>query len=168
MDKKKQYDISARVYDSRYSEIQKEKYAFFLKNIELKEPILDLGCGSGLLQEFLGQKVKLFGCDFSEKMLEIARKRGEIAKLCDLNKKFPYKNDFFNIILSFTVLQNVEQQENFLKEAKRILKLKGIFILTTLKKTTKEKQIIKLIEKYFSIQEITDCGEDFGFVLNKP
>ena len=135
-----------------------------LTKVALKEPILDLGCGTGLLQEFMPDK-KIFGCDFSEKMLAIAKKRGEIVKLCDLNKKFPYEAKKFATILSFTVLQNVEQQENFLAGAKRILKKDGIFVLTTLKKTTNEKQLKKLIEKYFVIQEIMDCGEDFGFVL---
>mgnify|MGYP001559979596 CR=1 FL=1 len=159
------YDLSADSYDSRYREIQFEKFRIMLSELELKEPILDLGCGSGLLQEFLGLKIKLFGCDFSEKMLELAKKRGEIVKVCDLNEKLPYADNQFATILSFTVLQNVENVNNFLKEAKRILKPNGIFILTTLKKTTEEKKLIKLIEKYFSIQEVADCGEDLGFVL---
>ncbi|MBI2041316.1 MAG: class I SAM-dependent methyltransferase [DPANN group archaeon] len=160
------YNLSVDSYDSRYREIQFEKFRIMLSGIELKEPILDLGCGTGLLREFLGRKVKLFGCDFSEKMLEKAKARGEIVSVCDLNKKFPYENDFFNTVLSFTVLQNVKDVNNFLKEAKRILKKDGIFVLTTLKKTTNEKKLIKLIEKYFVVQEITDCGEDVGFILN--
>ena len=136
-----------------------------LRQFSWEEPILDLGCGTGLLQEFLGRKVKLFGCDFSEKMLSKAKSRGEIISICDLNRKLPYENEKFTTILSFTVLQNVEEQENFLREAKRVLKRDGIFVLTTLKKVTGEKQLIKLIEKYFIVQEITDCGEDLGFVL---
>jgi len=162
MDKKKQYDLSAEVYDSRYSEIQREKYAFFLKNIELKEPILDVGCGTGLLKEFLTDK-KIFGCDFSEKMLAIAKKRGEIVKLCDLNKKFPYENVFFNTILSFTALQNVEDVNNFLKEAKRILKPNGVFVLTYLNKFDFEKDI----KKHFKVINKKEFSEDIGFVLLK-
>src|SRR3989344_6381346 len=136
------------------------------KQFSWEEPILDLGCGTGLLQEFLGRKVKLFGCDFSEKMLEQAKQRGEKTKFCNLNIELPYKNEQFATILSFTVLQNVENVDNFLQEVKRCLKMSGVFVLTTLKKTTNEKQLIKLIEKYFAIQELTDCGEDVGFVLN--
>ncbi len=162
------YDLSADSYDSRYREIQFEKFRIMLPEVELKEPILDLGCGTGLLKEFLGKKAKLFGCDFSEKMLAIAEKRGEIVSAADLNKKFPYEDETFATILSFTVLQNVENREAFLMDVKRCLKKPmGIFILTVLKKTTNEKQLVKLIEKYFVIQEITDCGEDWGFVLRK-
>jgi len=179
------YEKSAEFYDSRYKDIQFEKYSIMLSKIALtqenpagfsaprklpkqfswEEPILDLGCGTGLLQEFIPDK-KIFGCDFSEKMLERAKERGEVTKVADLNKKLPYEDDSFATILSFTVLQNVENVDNFLKEVKRCLKMSGIFVLTTLKKTTNEKQLIKLIEKYFAIQELTDCGEDVGFVLN--
>ncbi len=162
---KQDYDLSADSYDSRYREIQFEKFRIMLSEVELKEPILDLGCGTGLLQEFLGRKVKLFGCDFSEKMLALAEKRGEIVQLCDLNGRLPYADGQFATILSFTVLQNVGAQENFLAEAKRVLKKDGIFVLTVLKKTTDENKLIKLIEKHFTVQEITDCGEDFGFIL---
>ncbi len=164
---KKSYNASAFVYDSRYRDIQFDKYKTMLKNIELKEPILDLGCGTGLLKEFLGKKVQVYGCDFSENMLEIARKRGEITEVCDLNGKLPYEDEKFATILSFTVLQNIENQNGFLKEAKRILKKDGVFVLTALKKVTDEKKLIKLLKKYFNIQELTDCGEDLGFVLRK-
>ncbi|MBI4095889.1 MAG: class I SAM-dependent methyltransferase [DPANN group archaeon] len=112
---KEDYNKSVDTYDSRYREIQFEKFRIMLSGIELKEPVLDLGCGTGLLQEFLGKRVKLFGCDFSEKMLEKAKSRGEIVKIVDLNKKFPYENGFFNTVLSFTVLQNVKDVNNFLK-----------------------------------------------------
>ncbi len=159
------YELSADSYDSRYREIQFEKFRIMLSETELKEPILDLGCGTGLLKEFLGKNVKLFGCDFSEKMLEKAKQRGEIISAADLNEKFPYEDKQFATILSFTVLQNVSAQENFLAEAKRVMKKDGVFVLTVLKKTTDEKQLIKLIEKYFVVQELTDCDEDFGFVL---
>jgi ubiquinone/menaquinone biosynthesis C-methylase UbiE len=159
------YEKGAEFYDSRYRELQFEKFRIMLSEVELKEPILDLGCGTGLLQEFLGRKVKLFGCDFSEKMLEKARARGEIISVADLNGTLPYEKEKFATILSFTVLQNVEEQEIFLQEAKRILKTDGIFVLTTLKKTTDENKLIKLIETYFTIQELTDCGEDVGLVL---
>lgn len=162
---KEDYEKSAEFYDSRYKEIQFDKYRTMLRKLRIEAPALDLGCGTGLLKEFLGKKIQVYGCDFSEKMLKTAKARGEIISTADLNEKFPYEDEKFATILSFTVLQNVEQQENFLQEAKRILKPNGIFVLTTLKKTTDEKQIIKLIEKYFTIQERVDCGEDFGFVL---
>ena len=162
---KEDYEKSADTYDSRYKDIQFEKYSIMLSKIALKEPILDLGCGTGLLQEFLGRKIKLFGCDFSEKMLEKAKARGEKTKFCNLNTELPYANEKFATILSFTVLQNVEEQENFLAGAKRILKKDGIFVLTTLKKVTDIKKLKKQIKNYFIIEELMDCGEDFGFVL---
>ena len=60
------YDLSAEVYDSRYSDIQKEKYNLALQDLELQKPLLDLGCGTGLLKDFLG--VDLIGCDISRNL----------------------------------------------------------------------------------------------------
>lgn len=164
---KEDYEKSAEFYDTRYKEIQFDKYRTMLHKLKIEAPALDLGCGTGLLQEFFGSGITLFGSDFSLKMLKKARERGEIVRVCNLNENFPYETEKFATIFSFTVLQNVKEQENFLAGAKRILKPGGIFVLTTLKKVTNEKKLIKLLEKYFTIQERVDCGEDFGFVLKK-
>ena len=44
------YDLSAEVYDSRYSDIQKEKYSLALQDLELQKPLLDLGGGTTLAE----------------------------------------------------------------------------------------------------------------------
>jgi ubiquinone/menaquinone biosynthesis C-methylase UbiE len=65
---KNDYDKTAGVYDSRYADIQEEKYRVMLEDLELKQPILDVGSGTGLLQKFLN--VKLCGIDISHGMLK--------------------------------------------------------------------------------------------------
>ena len=188
---KSKYEASANVYDSRYEQIQLQKYAQMLDGFVIdKLPVLDLGCGTGLLakhalakpklQVSQGETVKInkkiFGCDISFEMLKIAKSRGEIIVQAD-QEHLPFRANSFGTIFSFTSLQNSEKPELMLKEAKRVLKTRrvndsaaseskdsredSVFILTYLKKFDFTKEIGKL----FEIQEVKDLGEDEGFVL---
>lgn len=159
---KEDYEKSTKFYDKRYEKIQFGKYNI-LKNIKLKEHILDLGCGTGLLELFHVNRLSpvVFGCDISFKMLRRAKKRGEFVVQADL-EFLPFKNSIFSSILSFTALQNVEDVEKVLKEIKRISKSNATIVLTYLKKFDFSEQI----KKEFEIFEIRDLGEDVGFVLS--
>ncbi|MBU4189402.1 MAG: class I SAM-dependent methyltransferase, partial [Candidatus Thermoplasmatota archaeon] len=77
----------------------------------------------------------------------------------------PFKNNIFDFVLSFTLLQNLPGFKVF-KEVKRILKPDSLFILTTLKKKYM-KNVYKILEKNFLILKEVDCGEDIGFICRK-
>ena len=150
------YDASAGIYDSRYAEIQKEKYNLALQDLELQKPILDLGCGTGLLKDFLS--VELIGCDISRNMLQKAKNRGILVVQADM-EHLPFKNKF-KTILSFTALQNVPDVTLALSEIKR-LNAKQI-VLTYLDKF----DFIKQIQKEFDVQEIRKIGEDVCLICS--
>lgn len=154
---KERYDLTADIYDARYKNIQFEKFKILLRDISLSGKLLDLGCGTGLLSEFLN--AQLFGTDLSFKMLKKAKQRGEIVVQGDL-EHLPFKDKAFNNVLSFTALQNTQHTEKVLDELKRIAKDK--IVLTYLNKFN----FIELIDNKFSIQEIRNAGEDIGFILN--
>jgi len=147
------YDLSAEVYDSRYSDIQKEKYSLALQDLELQKPLLDLGCGTGLLKDFLG--VDLIGCDISRNMLKKAKERGEIVVQADL-ENLPFKN--ISTILSFTALQNVPDIKKAIAELRKLNPKK--LIITYLDKF----DLVKEVENQFDIQEIRKVGEDVCLV----
>jgi ubiquinone/menaquinone biosynthesis C-methylase UbiE len=153
----KLYDKTADVYDSRYKDIQEEKYRIMLEDMQLKEPILDLGSGTGLLQKYL--KGKLYGLDISFASL---KKSSEMVVQGDA-EQIPYKDNTFSTVLSFTTLQNLESAEAMLREVKRVLKKDGLFVLTVLNKFTDK---LSAIEKYFRIIEVKTCGEDIGLILS--
>jgi len=129
-----------------------------LEDLQLKEPILDLGSGTGLLQKFL--KGKLFGMDISFASL---KKSAEIAVQGDA-ENLPYKDNTFNTILSFTAAQNLLDAEKMLVEIARVLKPEGIAVITILAKFRNK---LSAVEKHFKIIEIKTCGEDIGLVLTK-
>jgi len=156
---KQSYDTTAEIYNSRYGDIQEEKYKAMLSDLIINQPILDHGCGTGMLQDFLNKKI--FGVDISFKMLRKSKEQniqGDVEKL-------PFKNNSFAAILSFTSLQNLNNIEKGLKEIKRISKKDTIIVLTILNKFIGK--IKPEIEKQFDIQEIRICGEDIGFILSQ-
>jgi len=162
MDKKQQvkesYDKSAEIYNSRYGDIQEEKYHIMLQDLQLKKPILDLGSGTGLLGEFLNVKKGFVSIDISLEML----KQGSGTRVNGDVEKLPFKDSSFATVLSFTALQNLESADEMLAEVKRVLKPKGTFVLTVLNKITPN---MELIETHFKIVEMKVCGEDLGLVL---
>jgi len=100
-----------------------------------KERILDLGCGSGRLLEILEDKdIDYFGIDFSEKLIEIAKRNYPSFKFQAANVlNLPFPNNSFDKVFSIRVLMHIPSKEfqlQFLKEAKRVLKPGGLLILT--------------------------------------
>jgi ubiquinone/menaquinone biosynthesis C-methylase UbiE len=157
---KSKYNQTAKVYNDRYRDTQFDKYRIMLSGITLKGKILDHGCGTGLLSEFLGGD-NFTGCDSSKEMLKI---RGS-GDLCNV-EKLPYGNDSFDIVISFSVLMNCKKPEAALLEVKRVLKKDGTFVCTFLKHFGKK--LKPLLQKHFKINLETDCGEDIGFVCKIP
>ena len=103
--------------------------------VRAEEKILDLGCGNGRLFEFLKDKnVDYFGVDFSEKLIEIAKKRFPEAKFQVADAlNLPFSENTFDKVYSIAVLHQIPSQNfrlKFLKEAKRVLKPNGLLILT--------------------------------------
>jgi len=155
----KKYDRTASFYNQRYREIQENKYKKMI-NFPVKGKILDIGCGTGLLYDFL-EYDNYIGADLSLEML----KKGDFANKILADCEFlPFKDCVFDFVFSFTVLQNLLSYR-MISEAYRVLKRGGIFVLTTLKKTYKE----DLIEtfKIFKLIDRRECDEDVGFVLKK-
>ena len=169
------YDLSAKTYNSRYEKIQLDKYQKALNGIEMTGKILDLGAGTGLLSEFLDIKAyrsssrtpkghtnnirMVIGTDISLNMLIQGNSGAVQAKA----ENMPFKSKIFDYVLSFSALMNFEDPEAALKEVKRVLGKNGLFICSYLKKYDFE----KLLKKHFKIIEKRDCGEDICYYL-KP
>ncbi|MBU2564649.1 MAG: class I SAM-dependent methyltransferase, partial [Candidatus Thermoplasmatota archaeon] len=97
--------------------------------------------------------------DFSINMLRKSKNKYKI--LADA-ENLPFKNNTFDIVLSFTLLQNLPGFKMF-NEVKRTLKPNSLFVLTVLRKKSNE-SVHREIERGFSILKEVDCGEDIGFV----
>jgi len=96
---------------------------------------LDLGCGDGKIlievSKILGTK-EGYGLDINDNSLSIASKRGVRTFKINLNgEKFPFENNTFDFLSSFDIIHYLINTDNLIREAYRVLKPRGYFIITT-------------------------------------
>lgn len=118
--------------DSLYKRNQKFFLTFFIR--EKNNPkILDLGCNDGSftleIAKMLGTK-KLYGIELNRRKAKLAKKKNIKVKIADLNYKFPYPSDFFDIVSANQVLEHLWNTPNFFKEINRVLKKNGYSVIS--------------------------------------
>ncbi|MDC7127264.1 MAG: class I SAM-dependent methyltransferase [Spirochaetales bacterium] len=112
------------------------------------ESILDLGIGTGLSSKLFSKAgLKVYGMDFSEKMLEECRKKNfaEDLRQHDLSSlPYPFDDSSMNHAISVGVFQLIEDTGPIFREAKRIIKKDGLFSFAAMHRKDsedKDKQI---------------------------
>ena len=101
------------------------------KNIQR---ILDIGCGLGeFLEVCAGQGMETFGLDISKFAIDKATSSTEstLQVLDVATQKWPFKNNFFDAVCAFDILEHMKTPNLAISEAYRVLKKGGIFLATT-------------------------------------
>jgi len=182
-------DIQEKVWDSiadswseRRNECLKEVRFFLLRK---KGKILDLGCGSG--RNFIKKNNTIFyGVDFSEKMLELAKKNAKqnnikvFLRKADISE-LPFKDNFFDCAIFISALhciQGEEKRKKALEELFRVLKNGAKALISVWSKNhrvlkNKKKETLidwntgnKRFARYYYIfdkEELTDLLKKIGF-----
>jgi ubiquinone/menaquinone biosynthesis C-methylase UbiE len=173
---KKSYDKSASIYDKNFRDHQFLKYKLLLEDhisvINKSENVCDLGCGTGLLAEYLTSKgitiKNMTGVDFSDEMLFYAKKRQIKCINSDISR-LPFNENTFDIIFSFTVFRIIETDLNeeceILLNISKILKPEGFFFISILAEKKDDMWYSMLKNNGFIIVKEIRCGQDQGFVL---
>jgi len=103
--------------------------------------VAELGVGPGNSFPYYPDGTELYGVDVSSEMIELARKKA--ARYPGLSPRLEvmdatnttYPDDFFDAVISFSVITVVDHPENLLREALRICKPGGkIFIIGRMKR----------------------------------
>ena len=120
--------ISGKKFHNEYLEMPTTLK--ILGNVRGKK-ILDWECGTGIYAKILTRKGAIVnGIDISEKEIEIAKKENPKINFKVGNaQKLPYKNNKFDIVLSLA-LAHLKNWNVVLKEIRRVLKPKGIFVFS--------------------------------------
>lgn len=104
------------------------------KELGIKK-VLDVGCGTGLLVQFLNENgFEALGCDIADEALKIARTRNKRDSLIKASaQKLPFKNQSFDLICAISLIEHLTSKETkkFLAETRRVLKPRGYFFLVT-------------------------------------
>ncbi len=127
---KEYYDSIARGYNELYRSEQLEKFKYIPK---LKGTVLDIGAGTGLLNEFIDVTLS---ADLSHNILKLNSNK---MKICCSVTHLPFKTNTFENVLSITVLQDLNKSEiqRALREIKRVSsRLCLISFLAASQKTT--------------------------------
>ena len=140
--------------------------------------ILDNGCGTGTLMEFLPTK-DIIGFDISSGMLNKAKKRMNILVRGD-SQRLPFKDETFNTIVCRGVLHHLQDTKEGVIEMYRVLKKKGEIVIlepiqsvlstiprklikgsehfSEIHKDFKKKELINVIQNKFRIEKIRHFG----------
>lgn len=159
-----------------------ERYKFAARLLKAGDVVLDVACGGGYGSEILvdaGAK-KVYGIDIDQKTIKEAESRYDSSKIHFLSgdaEKINFPSNFFDFIVSFETMEHLEKPREFLKEAKRVLKRGGIFVLSTPNRDVNKFQILYMIHwllyrkppnlfhvTEFSQRELTRLFEEFSSV----
>ena len=144
------YDVTAGIYDERYSGEQHLKYWKTLENVDIESAVvLDVGCGSGMFFPEVASKAEtVVGVDVSRKLL-LKAKANAAANVHVVQADadhLPFRDATFDAAFSFTVLQNMPKPAKTLQEIKRATKKGGKIAVTGLKKAFPETSFHDLID----------------------
>jgi ubiquinone/menaquinone biosynthesis C-methylase UbiE len=172
------YNATAEVYDRRYREIQTKKYQLIFKSIivDRAKTVLDIGCGTGILFNFLESVSNCkYGIDFSWNSLKKLQRKVNRARIiqivCGDVENLPFQKEKFDLVLAITTLQNLPDPKKCLEEMKAVCKRDGIITLSLLKKRfTEEDTEILLNEVQLSPNQIINdesCEDIIVICRNK-
>lgn len=135
------YDLTAHIYDTRYAEEQTAKIEAVIEsiNMEKEASVLDVGCGTGLLFEYVANKAEaIVGLDISRETLlqakRHAKKFANVHLILADSDNVPLKEDVFSHVFALTLIQNTPNPFKTLNEIKRVSKENAVIIVTGLKK----------------------------------
>jgi ubiquinone/menaquinone biosynthesis C-methylase UbiE len=155
------YDVIAESYDELYQEEQQEKIDLIKPYLNLKKSdhLLDVGCGTAFyLDDFNCQCI---GVDPSEKMLSFYS--GKQNVLVAVAENLPFQANDFDVVTSFTAIQNFKNIKKGLDEIKRVGT--DLFVLTFIKRNDLAKLIKNLIYEIFFDFEIQELNHSKDFIL---
>lgn len=100
------------------------------KKTGVKLKILNIGAGSGYDLEVINKYGDVYVIDINKKVLGLIPKN-----LCNEKKvgdacRIPYKNDFFDLVVSFDVLEHISDDSAATSEIYRVLNKNGYFVFS--------------------------------------
>ena len=135
----KAYNNWAVQYDTNENitrDLDKKSTIDTLSNYDFKH-VLELGCGTGKNTEWLLNKAeRIIGIDFSQEMLDIAKKKIKdkrvIFKKADLTENWDIEDQFADLVTSSLTLEHIKNLKHIFNQANLKLKTNGLFFISEL------------------------------------
>jgi len=139
----KDFNRKSREYSSKYSGTSSVAYSFITRRkrvCELLEEcrggkVLDIGCGPGVMVEYLtGKGFEVFGADISKEMVSRAKERYSYLKNCHFSvgkaEDLNFPDSYFDVVICMGVIEYIADGEAAISEMARVLKPEGVLIVT--------------------------------------
>jgi len=130
--------------------MDREVNELFLAHCSVGQRVLDIGCGHGIVSEYLANKgINVSAVDISEKLLETFRDRIKGKNLSIEIKQgdaynIPYDNDYFDVVVARMFLPHFPDWPVVLREMSRVTKKGGKLLV------------------HFTSKENTELGKKIG------
>ena len=140
------YTQIADSYNELHGSEQRDKLDFISQHFQIDSSwsLLDVGCGTGIALDYF-DAVEVVGVDPSIGLLK--KYSGNHTTICCGAEKMPFEDNSYDVVVSLTAIQNFSHLRRGLEEISRVGK--NIFILTWLKASSKNNDIIVLVNELF-------------------
>lgn len=111
----------------------RSRWDFAVNEIAEKSKVIDIACGDGVLGSVLieGKGCEVHGLDISDYALSIAQSRGLNVSLCNISTDpFPFADELFDFAILTCTLEHILNPLHVICEAHRVLKKRGIALIT--------------------------------------
>lgn len=133
---KKRYNRAAKIFDLTETMMEKGKMGQWRAMIwkEARGKVLEVGVGTGKNIQYYPDHVEVVAIDFSEKMLERAKKKAvKLGKTVDLRlmdaQQLEFSDETFDTVITTCVFCSVPDAIKGLKEIHRVCKKDGQIIM---------------------------------------
>lgn len=92
-----------------------------------KLTIADIGCGSGIFSRYLSEGNFVVALDINRKPLEMIK--GDVAVVCADAHNMPFKPESFDIVLSLSLMEHLENPVAHVEDLRKIVKRGGWLVL---------------------------------------
>lgn len=128
-----EYYTDKKIHDDGWARTRLYYSWEYIEKFPKKSILLNLGCGPGYESEELKKKgYYVVGADISSKALKLAKNYQDESVFMDMNHEpYPFKSSTFDIIYSSEVVKHLPFIDVYLEQCYRILKKRGVLLITT-------------------------------------
>lgn len=105
-----------------------------LMNDNNLKSVLDVGCGTGRVIEYLSkQGFEVSGCENSKVAIDLARTIHHQKIIKASATKLPFRDDCFDLVIGLSMIEHLSKNDarKFIQESQRVIKPKGFIFLIT-------------------------------------
>ncbi len=159
------YSQIAPGYDELHGREQDAKLRELLARVDLRAgaTVLDVGCATGRSIAFFPD-AHWHGVEPSAGLIAHAAPDARSRIIRASAEDLPFGEAAFDAVVCVTVLQNVTDAARALDELRRVLKPRGVLLLSFLRKAARREELDGLVRVRFAVRDAWEFAQDACYV----